>query len=95
MRKANLVCSLEKIVEKRWVHKDDLGPSVRDLESNFFDGICWIGSTEYTSTSGNAQVRDWTEYMVRGKHHDYFTLADFEIVQTQTESLDPTQGLFR
>lgn len=92
-RKANLVCSLEEVVEKRRVNKNNLGSSVRNLEGNLLDGVGGIGSTEYTSTSCNTQIRHRTEYMVGRKHHHHFALSDLEAVETQAESLDPAQGL--
>ena len=94
VRKPDLVGSLEEIVEKRRVNKNDLGSSVRDLKGNLLDSVGGIGTTKHTSTSCNTQVRNWTEYMVGGKHHNYFTLSDLKVVKTQAESLDPTQGLF-
>ena len=93
VREPNLVCSLEKIVEKRRVNKNDLGSGIRDLESDFLHGIGGIGPAENTSTPGNTQIGDWAEYMVGGKHHHHFALTDFEIVKTQAESLDPAQSL--
>ena len=51
MRKSDLLCSLQGIVQKTGIHQNEFSSCVCDLECDFLDSVSWITTAEYSTTA--------------------------------------------